>query len=157
MHPMISTHNWIVGHPVTMMFAIFAASGLISLYGQEIKGFLHTWPIRTLRSANLNVNRKQLRLLESLHNNTYNLLIYLALAVTSFFGTVLSWFIFLNLANVIFSLHFAPLLMLAPALVGVGVGQSTKMNIVLRELCQYEKRTAELRDSIEFHENKVRR
>jgi hypothetical protein len=156
MHPIISTHKWIVDHPVVMLFASLIASGLISLYSQQIRGFLHTWPIRTLRSANLNVNRKQLQLLESLHNNTYNLVIYLALAATSFVGTAFNWLICLNFANLIFSLHFTLQLMLIPAIVGPIFGKSMQVNIVLRELCHYDKRTAELRASIEYHENKVR-
>ena len=153
-HPVILIHDWIATHSVTMMFVLFAASGLISLYSKEIKGFLHVWPIRTLRAANLNVNRKRLQLLESLHNNTYNLVIYLALSVTSYIDAMFYWFLIINMTSLVFSHHVATWSFLS-AILGVGIGKTTQVSIVLRELWSYDKRTQELRRAIAFHESKL--
>jgi hypothetical protein len=136
------------------MFALFFVSGLISLYSKEIKGFLHSWPIRTLRTADLNMSKKRLQLLESLHNNTYNLVIYLALSVTSYVDAMFFWFVILSLTDLII-FHTFPKYSFLPAITGVAIGKTTQVGIVLKELCNYEKRTEELRQEIAFHENKL--
>jgi hypothetical protein len=64
-----SSHDCIVGHPLTMMFGLFAAGSLLSQFAQEIKGFLGYWPLRTIRAGTQNAMQNKLRTLESLHNS----------------------------------------------------------------------------------------
>ena len=154
MHPIDATHGWISGHPVATMLTLFFVSGLISLYSKEIKGFLHVWPIRTLRAYNRNNSTRQLRLLETLHNNTYKLVIYLAHSVVSVILSTLSWYVLLTAINLWFSPHptFAGPW---PILWGITVGKALQVSTVLQELGNFETRTAELRTAIEHDETKL--
>jgi hypothetical protein len=144
---MAVTHDWIATHPVFTMFALFFASGLISLYSREIKGFLHFWPIRTLRAANLNINTKRLYLLDSLHNNPYNLLIYLALEVTSYIESMFYWSLIVLMWNLIFY-HHIPSWNFLPAILGTGIGKATQVSFVLKQLWNYDNETDQLRKAI---------
>jgi hypothetical protein len=154
MHPIDAAHDWISGHPVATMLTLFFVSGLISLYSKEIKGFLHVWPIRTLRAYNRNNNRNRLRLLESLHNNTYQLVIYLALSALSVFLSALTWYALLLPVYFLFSAH--PVFIQPWSIIlGVATGKASQVSIVLRELGNYERRTEELRTAIEHDESKL--
>ncbi|MFY9855148.1 MAG: hypothetical protein WAK26_14850 [Terracidiphilus sp.] len=145
-----------------MTFVIFAASGLISLYSKEIKDILHLLRISASRTGSrsfkagirnlIQQDRDHIQLLESLHNNSYNLLNYLALSFTSLFMnllyTSLLFLLFLVAMRILFHRFDASdLSLLRTILVGITCGRIALVNLVLNDLWNYEKRTEERREA----------
>jgi len=163
-------HDWIAAHPVTMTLVIFSASGLISLYSKEIKGILHLIPISALRTGSRSLragirnliqqDRDHLQLLESLHNNSYSLLTYLAFSVTSLFMDLfyigLLFLLFLVAMRVFFHrFQLSDLSFLRTMMIGIACGRIALVNLVLRDLWNYEERTDERRKTIAALEEKL--
>lgn len=90
-HVLDAVHSWLVAHPIAWGLILVFVSGLFSLYSKAIKEFLHTWPIKKLHANDGNMSRRRLETLEWLHNNTYNLVLYLALSFTGMIQTALYW------------------------------------------------------------------
>ena len=71
--------GWFQGHPLTVSIILFFAAALISIYSTEIKHFLHHWPRtrKALHSSTRSFLTNRVVLLERLHNNAYEVLMYL--------------------------------------------------------------------------------
>jgi hypothetical protein len=72
--------DWLWGHPLLYGFILFALSLLGSIYSQEIRAFLHSWPRtkehrRRVKQTELS---SRIELLKKLHNDSYQLLLFLA-------------------------------------------------------------------------------
>ena len=83
--------DWLWAHPLLYSSVLALLSALVSIYSQEIKRFLHNWP-RTAARMRQSVERDltdEISLLRRLHNNNYELTLYLS---RSFTTVVLSWF-----------------------------------------------------------------
>jgi hypothetical protein len=78
MHPIDATHDWIAGHPVATMIGLFCFGSLISIYGSEVKRFLHTWPAHQYRAGSRTRSYRRLALLQMMHKDSYELVLYLA-------------------------------------------------------------------------------
>ena len=136
------------------MFVLFGASGLVSLYSAEIKGFLHVWPIRAFRTGTRNAHRQHLQLLESLHDNTSTLVIYLALSFTMLLQSIVYWSIGILVLLLVFTHQFTPSAVV-PIAFGLAFGRIGQVTSILRDLSNYEKRTEELRKWIADFEGKL--
>ena len=134
---------------------LLVVSGVVSLYSKEIKEFLHTWPIKKLHANDRNMSQHRLRTLEWLHNNTYNLVLYLALSVTETVQTAIYWNCAIVVGSLVFFHHVPQYLSFLSKLVGVCIGKGTQVNIVLMELRDYEKSTTRLKSAIAYHEEKL--
>jgi ABC-type multidrug transport system fused ATPase/permease subunit len=148
-HPITATHDWIVAHPVAMMFILFALSGLLSLFAQEIKRFLSTWPGRTLNSATRKNLTNRLNTLENLNQNPYMLLIYFGLMFTDTIMDILTWS-FILIGGYLAIFHtLVPRGLIISTAGGIFASKVYTFGAVLKDLCKFNTVSAELRTSIE--------
>lgn len=153
---MISTaHEWIVSHPVTMMLILFIIGSVVSLFSTEIKRFVAYWPGRTAQAAALNMDTNRLRLLENIHGNTYNLVLYLAFNATGLVTTAFFWSMILVVGSAIFNHGVVAREWVIPVVIGMCVGKVQMVARDIRDLYHYDKISAELRNSIESLKNKM--
>lgn len=150
---MSTASHWAQGHPITFAIVLFAASALISLYSQEIKTFLRTWPTTKMRASVLNDARHQLALLNNLHNNTYQLLLWfiwniVQVVITALLGNILVFFIFLALEYP----KFPTAASLGSSFIGIICGQAWRMKLVLRQLYDYDRSVQMLKKKIDDYE-----
>ena len=150
-----AVHNWLIAHPITWSLILLFVSGVVSLYSKDLREFLHTWPIKKLRASDRNLSRKRLETLEQIHNNTYNLVLYLALAVTDTIKTAIFWNCAIILASLLFFHHVPQDFSLWSALSGVLIGKGLQINNVLVDLRNYENVTNGLKQAIAYHEEKL--
>jgi hypothetical protein len=101
------------------------------------------------------MSQHRLRTLEWLHNNTYNLVLYLALSVTETVQTAIYWNCAIVVGLLVFFHHVPQYLSFLSTLGGVCIGKGTQVNIVLMELRDYEKSTTRLKSAIAYHEEKL--
>lgn len=144
-----TTHAWIVAHPVVMMFVLFSVGILVSLFSAEIKRFMAYWPGRTAQSAALNTNTNRLKLLESIHGNTYNLVLYLAFNATGLVTMALIWSIILLVGSAIFNHGIVARAWVGPTVTGMCVSKIQMIGRDIKDLYNYDQVSAELRKSIE--------
>jgi hypothetical protein len=78
--PMKLVKDWLWAHSLLYPFLLFVFAALVSIYSREIKTFLHEWPRTTEQLRKYKTNRilSYMALLKSLHNNSYELVLYLA-------------------------------------------------------------------------------
>lgn len=75
-----SLKDWLWHHQLLYPFILFTLAAVVSIYSQDIKSFLHRWP-RTkehARRAKENQLGNRIQLLRALHNDSYQLLLYLS-------------------------------------------------------------------------------
>lgn len=70
--------GWCHDHTLTVALILFVLSCLISIYSTEIKHFLHHWPRTRAGFVRLIRNKAEndLRLLNDVHNDVYQLVFY---------------------------------------------------------------------------------
>jgi len=94
----------------------------------------------------VNVNR--LRLVERLHNNTYELVLYLALSAVGVVDAAIIWNGVLFVASLIFFHGTVNSVQLQGTLFGIGVGKALQVGDVLKQLANYDASTAYMRKSL---------
>jgi hypothetical protein len=95
--------DWSRSHTLTVTIILFFLAAFISIYSTEIKDFLHHWP-RTRASFRDIARRKtqeELDILNRVHEDPYQLLLYLAWAAIKMIVTSL-----LYAAGAVFSMRF---------------------------------------------------
>jgi hypothetical protein len=138
-HPITASHDWIIANPVAMMLMLFSVSALLSLFAQEIKYFLRSWPIRTVRASTRNAYVNKLKTLEYLHENPYRLLLYLCRIFTSTVNMILAWGAILAIGSILIFHSVLPFHTLASCLLGMVFSTIWTLSITLKELSDYEK------------------
>ena len=70
--------DWAHQHPTALTLILFLVSCAISIYGREVRGFLHNWPrtSKAIDTVSYRMAQHDLAEIESLHKNTYNVLLY---------------------------------------------------------------------------------
>lgn len=142
--------EWLRNHPLLYPFILFLLGGFLTLYSGDIKRFLHEWP-RTkekARQAGRNKAIFQLELLTSLHNDSYQLLLYFAERVTQ----VVYWGVFcapIAIIIGIFSSKVHPLSLLFGMWAGNVIAESQRVRKVLAQLHSYDKSVAMLQQQAE--------
>src|SRR5438270_6485444 len=83
--------HWPQGHPLAFTLILFVLAALVSIFSGDIRSFFRRLPhrIRTFRAISA---EDSLKLLESLHENSYNLLLFIAHRVFSILFAALVFF-----------------------------------------------------------------
>lgn len=81
--------DWLWSHPLLYPFILFVIACAVSVYSQDIKRFLHNWPRTKERSRRFTENdlTKRIVLLMKLHNNSYQLLLFMVYKITNYVFT----------------------------------------------------------------------
>jgi len=153
-HPITATHDWIVGHPVTAMVALAVLSALFSIYGSDIRSFLHVSTPRAFRKGNRNTNVKRLQTLEYLHNNPYRLVLFLAMSFLHFlrqlaFDCLILAVIYVAVFRSSSGIPFFGIL------VGVGFSSLQQTLFLLDDLMRFDESSVRLRTAIAKDEAKL--
>lgn len=128
-----------------MMFILFFVSGLLSLFAKEIKEFFSYWPGRALNTSTRNGLVRRLQVLDNLHQNPYGLLVYFGMTFVDIVFTVA-----IGTASLIlilggtFQIKISNVEVL-PIALGIFASKVHMFGAVLKDLCNYEKVTGELR------------
>jgi uncharacterized membrane protein (DUF106 family) len=126
-------------HQLLFTLVLFVLSALFSIYASEIKQFLHNWP-RTkerARKARENDLVERLALLKILHNDSYQLIIYL---VNRFTGLIFSWLKAMAVLILIEIVSRTPLNqgLVEGVVIGLVTGECYYVRVVLKELGNYD-------------------
>ena len=107
--------DWAWAHPLLYPFILFVLACLVEIYGKDIRSFLHEWPRTKARAHKVKENDlcKRLVVLKALHNDSYQLILYL---MNKCLMLIIEWFATAVIASVIlvaFTLqnrgnHFVP-------------------------------------------------
>lgn len=154
MHPIAATHDWIVAHPIAVMFILFVASTVISLYGNSIRNFLRVWPLRTHRVINHNANLKRLQTLEYLHNNPYRLVLFLSITLLGSVRSIVWWCILITVFYVVV-FHTPSSIPFWGVVGGVGFSILQQTLYLLDDLLHFDESTVRLRKAIAKDEAKL--
>lgn len=126
---------WSHSHSLTISFVLFFVGSLISVYSSEIKGFLREYPKNRFREYVRNNSSRRLALLRRLHNNSYELVLFIAWKAVD--GLWFAFYVQIGydiLTNTHASSSSSWSLLLG-GLVGTGLG----IRITLKDLCNYER------------------
>jgi hypothetical protein len=147
--------DWLKDHPFLYPFILFLIGVAVSIYSQNVKRFLHDWP-RTKekkRQVQRNAVTRRLELLKLLHNNSYELIVYLGgrsvLMVYSlmFIGIVIGTAKALNLG--VQNHKWAALAgVLAGILSGEFTGALRELHEIFRQLKSYEQSVTQLEQTL---------
>lgn len=140
--------DWCSKHPLTITFILFLLSVVISIYASEIKSFIRHWPKSTLRAARRNTALHQKYILELVHNDAYNLLLYLAWNLVHVVALAVLWLVFVNTISLILA-HHVTSLSLWTVISGIAVGKALKVKSRLEQLEHYENSIQKLDKIIE--------
>ena len=146
-HPLIVSHDWLVGHPVTVMLTLFAVGTLVSIYGASIRQFLDVWPLRTVRAGIRNINSSRLNTIEYLHENTYRLVLFLAMTILGSIRSVIYWYLLLQFICLVF-LHKPTDVPFVGLIIGVGIGTLYNLLDTLNDLLNFKTSSVRLRSAV---------
>jgi len=142
--------NWVIEwlriHPVAYPAILFVLACLVSIYGPNIKRFIHEWPRAgsTLRSMARNSIANRLSLLKDLQpGNTYSLVFYLASQFVSSVVNATVLAVGLSIVAAVLHKNFAFTTYLA-LIAGNFTARCNEIRRVLVELGHYQESIAEL-------------
>jgi hypothetical protein len=146
---MNSISHWVQIHPITFAVLLFVASALISLFSQEIKDFLRTWPKTKMAALALKDLRNQLAVLNNLHNDSYQLTLWFVWGLVSVVITSL-WanLIVVALFFIMDYPRFPTTVSLGSTFSGVVIGQAFKMRQTMNQLYNYDRSVEDLKKRI---------
>ncbi len=137
--------GWLKNHSLLYTFILFLISAAFSIYSKDIRRFLHEWP--RAKEKKRQVQRKavsrRLELLELLHNNSYELILYIADKVVLMVYGLIFFFVIVGASK---TLHkWATLAaVLSGILSGEFIGALQEMHEIFGQLKSYEQSVATL-------------
>lgn len=145
--------DWAHQHPTALTLILFLVSCAISIYGREVRGFLHNWPrtSKAIDTVSYRMAQHDLAEIESLHKNTYNVLLYsLSLFVAGSKRIVIVVGILYTLSAVAKSpLSTTSVIGLA---LGMFMGRISDLGHLVHRLIHYEESSAVLKKEIAKYE-----
>ena len=150
MEHLSTVHKWFIQHPIWLNVILGVAFFALSMYSKEIRLFLHFWPRKKLHSNDRILTGQRLQTLERLHNDTYALVLYLAVAITNTFVSAVVWNA-IALGLWVLFIHTKPSFSLWTIVLAAFIGRIMQVNMILKELCTYEKSIADIKRSMAYH------
>jgi hypothetical protein len=147
---MNTVKDWLLHHPLLYPFILCVFAAFVSIYSQDIKSFLHHWPRakESVRWFSQDKASRRLRLLEVLHNNSYQLLLYFA---TKFIQGVILWVIVaatFTIIGLITKSKTAGLQALVGICGGIFFATCQEVRGVLVQLISYDQSVAKLKERL---------
>jgi hypothetical protein len=137
--------DWLKNHQLLYTFILFLLSAAFSLYAKDIRRFLHEWPKtkETARQVKRDKAAERLRLLQLLHNDSYQLLLYFSI---QFMQIVLGCLISAAILFVISLFREKPFLtgIYVGAWAGIFLGRLDNLRSVVSQLTRYDSAVAGL-------------
>lgn len=141
--------EWLKSHTLLYTFVLFLLSAFLSIYSQEIKRFLHSWP-RTAEAARRHTLQNvtyQLALLKTLHNDSYRLLLYFADKFTTLIFEWLGLMIILTVIGIVRKARLEPGIYFG-LMAGSFIGTVQDVRGMLVRLARYDESVAKLQQQI---------
>lgn len=128
--------RWHEAHPTGFELTLFLLACLVSVFSSAILGFLKSFP-RKQRAVRYRKDVYRIQLLNLLHNDSYQLLLYVLSEVVWGVTTALLWSLFL-IAFQLGLAHKIDSSSLGSITVGILLGKAIQMRSVLAQLHNYE-------------------
>ena len=147
-----SVKDWLWSHPLLYPFILFVLACLVEIYARDIRSFLHNWPRtkKTVRGVAKDDLTKRLVLLKSLHNDSYQLILYLA---HKGFELIIEWIVVAVTLSVILLVLHHTIEDILSSLIGVCLGALTGMfydiRKVLNQLSDYDRAVTKLQNKLD--------
>jgi hypothetical protein len=141
--------EWFKNHPLLYPFILFLLAAFISVYTSDIKQFLHNWP-RTkerARRAREHDLTERLVLLKTLHNDSYQLVIYLTSRLIHLAFSYLNAVILLIVVAIVSRTHIDAA-MVEGVVTGLVMGECYWVRGVLKELSNYDETVATFQERL---------
>ncbi|MBZ5492189.1 MAG: hypothetical protein LAO76_14760 [Acidobacteriia bacterium] len=133
---MDSLIKWPSNHPIVFTLILFVFSSLVSIYASEIKRFLRERPLK-FKEYNQQQFARDLALLQRLHNDSYQLILFFLWNIVSIIYAAVLW------TGIFFLLSFMThnkiaAVPLSSAIIGVAFGKALLIRQLLTRLVNYE-------------------
>jgi|HubBroStandDraft_6_1064221.scaffolds.fasta_scaffold223624_2 hypothetical protein len=138
--------DWLNHHQLVLTISFFLISLVVSIYGQDIKRYLHEWPKtkEKVRQAKQRAAIQRVALLNQLHNNSYALLLYFAI---QFIRLIFEWLALAIVFSLLIGFHVVTQRAVASflgLLAGAFFGMCDKVRKLLAQLTNYDESVKEL-------------
>jgi|SRR5579872_1178610 len=142
--------NWLWTHSLLYPFVLFALAAFVSIYSQDIKAFLHHWPRTKERWRKVKEKEliDRLALLKRLHNDSYQLLVYLTDQLIGLVFTCVITSLVLMIFNGIVHDTKNTVGEIKGVWVGIALGMGQNIKGVLKELSNYNSTVARLQQRL---------
>lgn len=144
MHPVF---KWPSNHPVVFTLILFGLSAFFSVYGSDVRRFLHSWPKKKFNESNLKIIHNRIRLLESLHNDSYRLSLFFMWHVVDLFSRSLTYAAILAILSFFLPNQF-PRFTLWAVIPSVLIGKVFMLKDVFNQLADFDKSMSNLTKSL---------
>jgi hypothetical protein len=139
--------DWTTAHPIAFTLILFVLGIIISIYSAEIKQFLHGWTKRTWRQFNRRQAEQNLALLRRVHNNSYELQLYVLGSLAHFARQAVLWN-FIALVIVLGFLHQPYTSSVWGIFGGFVIGWATRLEQLIIGLRNFDRNVAALQNEI---------
>ncbi len=131
--------EWLKNHPLLYPFILFVLAAFVSIYSAELKRFLHHWPktAEHSRKAAQQVVIHRLAILNALHNDSYQLLLYFADKFITLVIEGLGLMVIISVIGLITKIHIE-LIVWVSMMTGSLTGAVLEVRRVLKELVNYD-------------------
>lgn len=156
---MQSVVTWCQVHSFWFNIILVLIGVFVSIYGQEVKQFMHSWPRtrKTFRSFRYHTAKSHLELLKAIHGNPYQICLYFFRNAVE---VALSAVVLTALAAVMYGgyfHHLPPLYALAAIASGVVMGKLLQMYVAFLHLYNYERTVRRFEQQIQEYVKKEAR